>query len=435
MAVSVGSLQEQGWNVSEESLQRILEEEFDEDQQVTIQDIVQVLLNLDLRKYTTPTLPRDLMTVSSIPGHMILQLLSTINLATPEQNQHEKPRLLQATFAAGGSRKIRSVEMVGEIDGLSLNTPPGTKYITLKPIEMREGVLFLGPSMLKELGGQVDDMIQEWKAGKQFISRSRGTKKAADGATNGTDDDGPPPFVPFPIQSVKKLAKQPKDTNKENIAPQKSGKSSSKQADKAQTSTKSNKKPKDASNAPPSSRPAEPSKPKKPDTPKGPVNNSTPKREDASKPASSKRSKPTQKPKDARPPPRDSSPKIEASQKPRDTEERTNTKPGSDKQRAPSEKNKAPPRHSKGGGPPSENSKKELAKGRSDPKKQPNDSSMEGKATPASAPTSSPSKPTLLNPSAQPFTLPESSARQTPKRPDRTLYQPGIGRSRLDPPQ
>lgn len=47
-----------------------------------------------------------------------------------------------------------------------LHTPPGTKFLVTKPIEIKDQVALLGPGMLTELGGHVQELVQAWRAGK-----------------------------------------------------------------------------------------------------------------------------------------------------------------------------------------------------------------------------------------------------------------------------
>lgn len=35
-----------------------------------------------------------------------------------------------------------------------------------KPIEIRDQILMLGPGMLTEIGGHVQELVQAWRAGK-----------------------------------------------------------------------------------------------------------------------------------------------------------------------------------------------------------------------------------------------------------------------------
>jgi hypothetical protein len=53
-----------------------------------------------------------------------------------------------------------------------LHTPPGTKFLVTKPIEIKDQFMILGPGMLKELGGHVQELVQVWRSGKVSISRT-----------------------------------------------------------------------------------------------------------------------------------------------------------------------------------------------------------------------------------------------------------------------
>lgn len=49
---------------------------------------------------------------------------------------------------------------------ISLNTPPGTKFRVANEIKVHDNLLYLGPNLLNNLGGEVEEMIREWKVGK-----------------------------------------------------------------------------------------------------------------------------------------------------------------------------------------------------------------------------------------------------------------------------
>jgi hypothetical protein len=49
---------------------------------------------------------------------------------------------------------------------LRLSTPPGTKFVVTKDIPVKEDLLMLGPGLLKNIGGHVEAMVNEWKASK-----------------------------------------------------------------------------------------------------------------------------------------------------------------------------------------------------------------------------------------------------------------------------
>lgn len=133
--------------------------------------------------------------------------IQNITLPSIQQfhNSNEKSRLLRVVFTDGSpKKKWIGAEIIGHVEGLSLfHTPPGTKFLVTKPIEIVDQILQLGPGMLKPLGGQVQDLIQAWKTGKQFIQSSAlkqgGNKKNMSSGEN-NDDDSPPPFIPFKIK-------------------------------------------------------------------------------------------------------------------------------------------------------------------------------------------------------------------------------------------
>ncbi|CAG8807623.1 13622_t:CDS:2 [Gigaspora margarita] len=190
-------LESKGWYLSDEGLADIQENL--ENEQPNVEDIIKEALNTDLRQVGRGILPRDVSEKKEITGPLVLQLLSIINLSTPLQNQQTTPRLFQLTFT-DGAKKIKGIEIFGHVEKVSLNTPPGTKFLVIKNISIHENLLFLGPGMLEFLGGEVEEMIKEWKVGRQFITR-RPTTSAKQGEGAVKDDEGPPPFIPFKIKN------------------------------------------------------------------------------------------------------------------------------------------------------------------------------------------------------------------------------------------
>ncbi|CAJ0745362.1 11618_t:CDS:2 [Entrophospora sp. SA101] len=149
-----------GWILNDKGLidlQNILETE-----QLTHNDIIKELLNKDLRRIGRGAFKDDFSNAKNISGPLVLQLLSIINLSTPLQDQREIPRLLQLTLT-DGIKKIKGVEMLGKVENVSLSTPPGTKFMVKNPIKIQENILFLGPGLLENLGGKVEEMIREWQ--------------------------------------------------------------------------------------------------------------------------------------------------------------------------------------------------------------------------------------------------------------------------------
>ncbi|KAI9289630.1 hypothetical protein BC943DRAFT_349238 [Umbelopsis sp. AD052] len=187
-----------GWNLTEEGV--TLLKEWTELENPTFDDCLSVALNSDMRQFCKGGIGKEMPQVIAAP--LVLQLQEVVNIATPMQHQMEHPRLLRATFTDGGKKKIKGVEMRGKVDGLKLSTPPGTKFIVTADITVEEDLLMLGPGVLKNIGGHVEAMVNEWKASKQFITRSAGSKAKNSSEGDKEDDSRPPPFVPYKLTNA-----------------------------------------------------------------------------------------------------------------------------------------------------------------------------------------------------------------------------------------
>ncbi|CAG8450650.1 5249_t:CDS:2 [Paraglomus occultum] len=212
-------LEKSGWFLNEEGISQIADTLECDIEALTVQQIIAEALNTDLRHISSGSLPRDITTKSHVSSPLVLQILSITNLSTPQQNQSNFPRLLQIEFT-DGKKKVKGFEMLGEVEGITLNTPPGIKVSVQKNIVIRDNFLLLGPGMLKILGGEVDELTKEWKAGKQFINRShKGAKKTGN---TSTQEDGPPPFVPFKVKSTNRpplTNVSPNNNDSNNLGP------------------------------------------------------------------------------------------------------------------------------------------------------------------------------------------------------------------------
>ncbi|CAG8613429.1 2213_t:CDS:2, partial [Acaulospora colombiana] len=185
-----------------------------ETEQSSLDVVIKEALNTDLRSIGRGILPRDLSKQKTISGPLVLQLLSVLNLSTPAQDQQATPRLFQLTFT-DGVKKIKGIEILGEVEGVSLKSPPGIKFLVTKKITFQDNFLYLGPGLLKNLGGEVEEMIREWKVGRQFITRGR--KK--NDAEKGEGGEGPPPFVPFKIKGNGRQTSNVRDDARSNDDP------------------------------------------------------------------------------------------------------------------------------------------------------------------------------------------------------------------------
>ncbi|CAG8437389.1 2814_t:CDS:2 [Diversispora eburnea] len=167
-------LENKGWFLSDNGLNYIQDNL--ETEVSNVNDIIKEALNTDLRKIGKGYLPHDLSKQKLITGPLILQLLSVLNLSAPIQNQHLSPRFLQLLFT-DGVKKVKGIEIFGHVENVSLDTPPGTKFLVTNEITVHDNLLYLGPNLLKNLGGEVDEMIREWRVGKQFIVRGHSSTK------------------------------------------------------------------------------------------------------------------------------------------------------------------------------------------------------------------------------------------------------------------
>ncbi|ORZ15280.1 hypothetical protein BCR42DRAFT_51007 [Absidia repens] len=193
-ALSLGALEEKGWFFNQEGLDSLIEQVETDD--TTLEQVIDLAKDTDLRELTEKGFRKgDLTKLSQLPSPLVLQVLQIQNIAVPSIQHVEKPRLLRVVFTDGSSKKKWiGAEILGKVESISLHTPPGTKFLLTKPIEIREQLLILGPGMLTCLGGQVQEMIQAWKAGKQFIKRTKGNQTTS-------EEDLPPPFIPFKIKA------------------------------------------------------------------------------------------------------------------------------------------------------------------------------------------------------------------------------------------
>ncbi|CAO3611932.1 unnamed protein product [Mucor hiemalis] len=239
MTITIAELEAEGWFLSEEGINLVT---LENPEIRNINDFIAAAKDTDLRQLSSKGFNKTNEKVSVIPSPCVLQVLEVRNIAMPSVNQVEKPKLLSIIFTNGSKKKYKGVEALGKVDCIKLQTPPGTKFLVTKPIEVKDQILLLGPNMLKELGGHVQELVQAWRAGKQFLKRFGGKSS---NTKEGEVDQGPPAFIPFKVKPT--LEKKPKSTTTEvindNTSPLKSKKKENKQADRSKTSVSEKKKP------------------------------------------------------------------------------------------------------------------------------------------------------------------------------------------------
>ena len=87
------------------------------------------------------------------------------------------------------------------LDGISINTPPGTKVRVAGGgrIAVTNGTLMLETGCLKVLGGKVEGITDKWEVQRKLMNFTRrsthsGGKLDQSGDSSG---GGPPPWIPF----------------------------------------------------------------------------------------------------------------------------------------------------------------------------------------------------------------------------------------------
>ena len=71
-----------------------------------------------------------------------------------------------------GKTTVHGVE-VTKIDGINLNTLPGTKVKLAESIPISNGFLRLEPGTLKVLGGRVESLIEKWETSQKMAKFTR----------------------------------------------------------------------------------------------------------------------------------------------------------------------------------------------------------------------------------------------------------------------
>ena len=92
-----------------------------------------------------------------------------------------------------GKTTIHGIE-VSKVDGISLNTPPGTKVKLAPSIPVLSGFLRLESGSLKVLGGRVEALVEKWETSQKM---AKFTRNFARNRTGGADGEGPPAWIPF----------------------------------------------------------------------------------------------------------------------------------------------------------------------------------------------------------------------------------------------
>lgn len=155
------------------------------------------LKDSDIRKFRlVPTLPKEICRIpaaSTLPsGRYLVQVIRVADVTQPSKFQEEfeggKYRLLSLDLT-DGDQKFKAIEYT-TVKDLTVKMPPGTKLLLSssdqKPLHVQNGHLLLEPSVVTVLGGNVEKLVDSWRASreveeKRLLWRTEGIRKKADG--------------------------------------------------------------------------------------------------------------------------------------------------------------------------------------------------------------------------------------------------------------
>ncbi|KAL7854675.1 hypothetical protein SRHO_G00168650 [Serrasalmus rhombeus] len=189
------ALAKEGWYLTDEGIEECKSPS--EKEKATLNDIINVALNSDLRPIGKSFLPTDINggRVEKLEGPCVLQVQKIRNVAAPKENEESQaaPRMLRLQMT-DGQTMCTGLEFK-HLSQISLNTPPGTKVKLLGTVPVKNGFLLLDDAKITVLGGEVDHMIEKWELQRSLAKHSRSNIGA---------EGGPPPFLPFGQKCVRK---------------------------------------------------------------------------------------------------------------------------------------------------------------------------------------------------------------------------------------
>lgn len=210
MEEAIVYLKKNGWHVSLEKIRTQLsycESESSEEKRF-LRDPEKWLLDVDIKNIAIPNLPDGINSgkITQISTPIVLQIKNVTIISAPKQNVDSEaaPRMLKVTLT-DGKTICHGIEFE-HIPKISLVTPPGTKIRLIKDVRLWNGFILLDAKNFQYMGGEVPDLIEEWKVQQLLLGHVRSQ-----------DQDGPPPWVPFGrrIQPLNILDGQDKKTLEE----------------------------------------------------------------------------------------------------------------------------------------------------------------------------------------------------------------------------
>lgn len=210
MEEAIVYLKKNGWHVSLEKIKTqfsYCESESSEEKRF-LRDPEKWLLDVDIKNIAIPILPDGINSgkITQISTPIVLQIKNVTIISAPKQNVDSEaaPRMLKVTLT-DGKTICHGIEFE-HIPKISLVTPPGTKIRLIKDVRLWNGFILLDAKSFQYMGGEVPDLIEEWKVQQLLLGHVRSQ-----------DQDGPPPWVPFGrrIQPLNILDGQDKKTLEE----------------------------------------------------------------------------------------------------------------------------------------------------------------------------------------------------------------------------
>jgi hypothetical protein len=159
------------------------------------------LLDCDLRKFAEGGVPEGLGKSDRTmwEGPVVVQVLKVANITEPSYNQHAqggRGRVLMIALT-DGKRECTALEY-SPVQGLTLDTPPGTK-VRVANASVVSGVVLLDSQCCSVVGGVVKAMKEDWETQRRYSNAARRMmiKESRTGGSNteGEDDEPPPKFT------------------------------------------------------------------------------------------------------------------------------------------------------------------------------------------------------------------------------------------------
>ncbi|CAG5115759.1 unnamed protein product [Candidula unifasciata] len=199
--MAAAELEKLGWHLSEEFINGF-------GNKVNVDSIIKKALDTDFREIGKAFLSEDINRGRSdyIVGPCVLQLSKLRIVSAPKDNEDSQaaPKIYRLSLTDG--HVTCSAVTLEPIQGLGLNTAPGTKLRLSGTVEVETNFLLLTSKNTTLLGGRVSVLADSWELKKTLAKQSQAR-------ANLRGEGGPPPFVPFGKKITNELVPPPKKDN------------------------------------------------------------------------------------------------------------------------------------------------------------------------------------------------------------------------------